>query len=169
MTENEASKFYRRSRYPSPLRQKRNPSEAPPSGARRDKELGVEDYKKKMVLVICWAGSDRSRLIGEELEQRGYIVSRRGLMPGQNFVTPEDFENIGAVVFADQILKKRFIENNNIKLCRALKKSRARVSIMNITETEKERAIQLGNFEGLKLRISAELDYLGFKDIKEEI
>ena len=50
----------------------------------------MRDFRNKMIHVVCFAGSDRSRLIAKELNARGYIASYGGVSNGRNYTTEED-------------------------------------------------------------------------------
>lgn len=122
-----------------------------------------EQFKKRIVLAVCWAGSDRSKYIAGELNRRGYVASYVGVHKSHNYVTEQDLVGIGTVIFADQGTKREFKKDR--KLNRTLKANKATVHIMDITESDKNRARQSGNEEGLKQDISDKLDLLGFRTI----
>ena len=122
-----------------------------------------EQFKKRMVLVVCWAGSDRSKYIAEELNRRGYVASYVGVNKNHNYVTEQDLLGIGTVIFADKGVKREFKQDRGLN--RTLKANEATVHIMDITESDKDRAKQSGNEEGLKQDISNKLNLLGFRTI----
>lgn len=122
-----------------------------------------ELFRKRAVLAVCFAGSDRSRFIAEELNHRGYVASYGGVNKNHNYVTEQDLAGIGAVIFTTQ--KVRDIFKKDRRLNKILKANKVPVHIINITEDEKEKAIQSGDEKSLRRAISQELDDLGFKNI----
>lgn len=70
---------------------------------------------------------------------------------------------IGAIIFTTQ--KVRDIFKKDRWLNKILKANKIPVHIINITEDEKEKAIQSGDEKSLRRTISQELDGLGFKNI----
>ena len=43
-----------------------------------------ELFKERIVLVVCFAGSDRSKMVAEVLNKWGYIASNRGVNKNYN-------------------------------------------------------------------------------------
>lgn len=122
------------------------------------------DFKSRIVLAVCFAGSDRSSYVKQELEKRGYVASNGGVLKNHNYVTEEDLTNVGSVIFSSEFEKKEFEKNTRLK--KALENSGAKVFTMNITESEKERALQQERLAELKIKISEQLDMLGFVNLK---
>lgn len=128
------------------------------------KDTGTEDFKKRMVLAVCYAGSDRSKYIREELDKRGYIASNGGVLKNHNYVTEDDLTNIGSLIFSSKYEQIEF--NKNRKLKDAVDRNGINVFVMDITESEKERAIGSNSVNNLKIKISKQLDGLGFQDLQ---
>ncbi len=126
----------------------------------------VEEFKKRSVLAICSAGSDRSKYIAEELNNRGYSADYRGTLKNHNYVTKEDLNFIGTIVFSSIYDKKQFEEIPNLK--DYVKRKGIKILIMNITESQKERAIQSQKFTEFKNDISVQLDAVGLKALNNK-
>lgn len=124
----------------------------------------AENFKNRMLLAICWAGSDRSQYIADELNKRGYAASAGGILPNYNYVTEEDLVGIGSIIFASRYEKEEFKKNK--RLNKFVKRNNINVYVMNITESDKDRAKNTDSEDELKKRIAKELDGLGFKSIK---
>lgn len=122
-----------------------------------------ELFRKRTVLAVCFAGSDRSRFMAEELNRRGYVASYAGVNKNHNYVTEQDLVGIGAIIFTTQ--KVRDIFKKDRRLNKILKANKVPIHIIDVTEDEKERAIQSKDEESLRRAISQELDGLGFKNI----
>jgi len=121
----------------------------------------VEEFKKKSVLVICWAGSDRSEYIADELNKRGYLAFQAGVMEGQNYVTQEDLSNVGTIVFSSLFEKREFDKDK--RLAQYTKKNGIGIRVLNVTESDKDRAHSTGNTPALKGQIATQLDSVGLK------
>lgn len=126
----------------------------------------VEQFKRRSVFVICRAGSDRSKYIAEDLIQRGYNASHGGTIEGHNYVTKDDLSYVGSIVFTSVFEKKQFDEDLSLK--DFVKRNGINIRVMNITESDKNRAHDSGKIDALKKEISAQLDTLGFRDIKNK-
>lgn len=125
----------------------------------------IDNFRDRMVLAVCSAGSDRSKYIADVLNNRGYIASNGGVLENYNYVTTDDLRDIGSIIFASKHEQAQF---NKIKhLNDAVKRNKIKVSVMNITESDKNRAIYENRVSALKKRISEQLDELGFKDLIE--
>jgi hypothetical protein len=122
-----------------------------------------ELFRKRIILAVCFAGSDRSRFIAEELNDRGYVASYAGVNKNHNYVTEQDLVGIGAIIFTTQKVRNMFKKDKQLN--KILKANKIPVHTINITESEKEKAIQSGNEKLLRRTISQELDGLGFKNI----
>lgn len=127
--------------------------------------MEIKTFKSRMVLAVCSAGSDRSEYIADELNKRGYVASHGGTRPNHNYVTEDDLVGIGSIIFASQAERGEFKQNK--RLNKVLKRNNVQLYVMNITESEKERAIQSKKEDELKKQISQELDALGFTDLKK--
>lgn len=125
----------------------------------------ISEFKQKSVLVICWAGSDRSKLIADELSFRGYFSSHRGVMGGHNYVTPNDLLDVGTVVFASIKEKGKF--DKYPKLKQLIHKNEIRELVLNITESDKDHAFGGGDMEKLKSDIRLNLDSVGLRKIED--
>ena len=123
----------------------------------------VEDFKQKSVFVVCRAGSDRSKYIAEELQQRGYVAYHGGTMRTHNYVTTDDLSFVGSIVFSSIHEKKQFDEDTRLK--NFVKRNGINIHVMNITESDKNRAHDSGKVDALKKEISSQLNTLGFRDI----
>jgi hypothetical protein len=136
-------------------------------GSSAGKEL--EEFLGRSILVLCAAGSDRSRLIAEELEKRGYIAKFRGasLEWGSNPVEREDLDYIGTIVFSSALEKKLF-DKNFPKLNGVIGKNNIGIRILNISEDDKERAFQTEGIDILTEQIRINLDSVGLKDIRNK-
>lgn len=123
-----------------------------------------QQFRNNMVHVVCFAGSDRSRYVAEELNSRGYVATHGGIDEIHNYTTKEDLVGIGSIIFVDSVIKKEF--KNNRELHKAVKKNNIPMKVMDITESEKQNARESGNLEKLRRKISTQLDYLGYKNKK---
>lgn len=121
----------------------------------------VYDFKKRSVHVICWAGSDRSKYISDELTRRGYNSTHGGVMDSQNYVTKEDLNFVGSIIFSSLAEKERFDQDKNLKSF--VKKNKIQLFIMNITESRKNYAHNNKEINSLIEEISSQLDRIGFK------
>lgn len=126
----------------------------------------VKDFRKRSVLSICAAGSDRSQYIAEELNSRGYFATGAGVIHGHNYVTREDLENVGIIVFSS-VQEKRIFDNDK-RLTDFVKRKGIEVRVLNITESDKDRAHCKGKVEELKENISRQLDCVGLKKLENE-
>ena len=126
-----------------------------------NKEVG--EFRKRSVLVICWAGSDRSQLIADELNKRGYFAEGRGVMGGQNYVTENDLLNIGIIVFSSQ--KEKDIFDRNKKLRKMALSKRINFRVLNITESDKDRAFSSTDRTSFEEKIKVNLDGCGLVDL----
>jgi len=127
-----------------------------------EKDRSVEEFKIKSVLAVCAAGSDRSRYISEELNNRGYFATSAGVIRGHNYVTPEDLYGVGIIVFSSIHEKKIFEEDEKLKSL--VSRYNIQIRVLNITESIKNRAHDSGKIEKLKDKISKQLDDVGLKD-----
>lgn len=127
----------------------------------------VNNFIDRSVLVLCGAGTDRSKLIALELESRGYHAIFRGVNWGTNLVTLEDLEAIGHVVFSSIHEKKVFDAKKEYKKLRErIGADRKSVRVLNITEDDKNKAIHSNNIDSLKGMISNQLDQIGFDKVE---
>jgi hypothetical protein len=129
-------------------------------------EIGSQEpelFKKRIVLVICYAGTDRSKFIADELNRRGYVASYAGLLENHNYVTEADLEGVGSVVFASKAEREAFRQNK--RLNKVLKRNGITPYTMDITESQKERALQSNETAKLRENIVKQLDYIGFKPL----
>lgn len=129
------------------------------------KDTGTEDFRKRMVLAVCYAGSDRSKYIREELDNRGYIASNGGVLKNHNYVTEDDLANIGSLIFSSKYEQIEFNKDKNLK--NTVERNGIDVYVMDITESEKERAIGSNSLDNLKSKISEQLDNLGFQNLQD--
>ena len=123
----------------------------------------VVEFRSKSVFVICWAGSDRSKYISEELNNRGYFATHGGVLEGQNYVTKQDLANVGKIIFSSVNEKEQFDKDRTLK--EFVRRNGIQTFVMNITESDKDRAHNTGEINDLKSEISAHLDSLGFRCI----
>ncbi len=123
-----------------------------------------EDNKTEndIIHVICWAGSDRSRLVAEELNRRGYIATHGGVITGHNYTTPDDLVGVGTIIFTDDVTREKFKKDKT--LTRQTRASGAEILTLCLSEQEKEIAFQGGEekLEAFKKVIAAKLDLFGF-------
>lgn len=124
----------------------------------------VDSFVSKSVLAVCFAGSDRSRYIAEELNNRGYFATSAGVLKNHNYVTPEDLMNIGIIVFSSVNEKNIFDKDRRLKSM--IERHNIQVRVLNITESDKNRAYDSGEVQELKTEISKQLDSVGLKDLK---
>ena len=124
----------------------------------------IIDLKPRLVLVVCWAGQNRSRIISEVLDSRDY-ASYHGGIAGAHPLDREELENIQAIIFATKDDKHRFYqrfpEQNERNIpCR----------IIGFRDSPTARAIESGNEQVQKLKeeIAIRLDKLGFIDLSDE-
>lgn len=120
----------------------------------------AENFRKRVVLAICWAGSDRSQWIADELNQRGYAASCGGVLANHNYVTREDLVGVGKLIFASQADRDRFKKDK--KLNQTVKARGIETFVMDISEDEKNKAIFYHKEDQLKQEIAKQLDRLGF-------
>ncbi len=125
-----------------------------------------ENFIKKSVLAICAAGSDRSRYIADELNNRGYFATNAGVNHNYNYVTREDLVNVGNVVFSSIYEKKLFDKDKKLKSI--LDNNGIQIRVINITEQDKDLAHNTGDLTSLKKRIAEQLDAIGFKNLKTQ-
>lgn len=123
----------------------------------------VENFKKKSVLAICAAGTDRSKYISDALNDRGYFATSAGVLKNHNYVTPEDITNVGTIVFSSVYEKSIFDKDQKLKSI--INRDNIQIRVLNITESDKNRAHDSGNVERLKLEIAKQLDNVGLKDL----
>jgi hypothetical protein len=116
------------------------------------------------VLAVCFAGSDRSRYIAEKLNSRGYFATSAGVLENHNYVTPEDLMNIGIIVFSS--INEKNIFDKDRKLKSIVERNHIQIRVLNITESDKNRAHDSGNVQSLKTEISKQLDCVGLKDLE---
>lgn len=128
--------------------------------------IEIDDFRRRSVLAICAAGSDRSGYIAQELNRRGYFATQAGVMRGHNYVTTEDLVNVGIVVFSSVKEKYRF--NKDKRLSGYVKRNGIEIRILNITESDKDLAHNTGNIEQLRKDISRQLDCVGLRDRYEK-
>jgi len=127
-------------------------------GKERNQEQDTNNF---IIHVVCWAGSDRSKYIADELTKRGYIASHGGVLIGHNYTTPEDLAYVNTVIFTDDTVRRVFKKDKG--LTRQLRANNARSIVFCLTEEEKDIAMQnAGKLEELKNIISAKLDFFGF-------
>lgn len=125
----------------------------------------LEDFRKRSVLAVCAAGTDRSKYISDELNRRGYFASNAGVIKNHNYVTPEDLSDIGTVIFSSLFEKKIF--DTDIKLRSILHLNNIQVRVLNITESDKDRAHNVGSVDKLKAEIVKQLDCVGLTDLNK--
>ncbi len=120
----------------------------------------------KMVHVVCLAGTDRSRMIAEELNRRGYVATYSGILRGRNYTTEEDLNGVQDIIFTTQRVADGFKKDR--RLNKYATTNNLNKHVIGITESEKEAAFQHGDIELLNGRIRTGLDSLGFPDIKSK-
>jgi len=125
----------------------------------------VDTFKNKMVLAVCFAGSDRSRLVSEELDKRGYVSSYAGVNRNHNYVTEQDLDGIGSIIFTSQKVRQMFKKDK--KLNKILKENQTVIHNIDVSESDKETALQSGELSSLRKTISEKLDALGFNDLRK--
>lgn len=130
----------------------------------QNKNIEIDSFVSKSVLAVCFAGSDRSRYIAEELNNRGYFATSAGVLENHNYVTPEDLMNIGIIVFSS--INEKNIFDNDRKLKSIVERNHIQIRVLNITESDKNRAHDSGNVQSLKTEISKQLDSVGLKDLE---
>lgn len=121
------------------------------------------DFKKRSVLTVCWAGSDRSQMIAEELNKRGYFAEGRGVMGGHNYINEDDLSNVGIIVFSSQ--KEKNIFDKNRKLHKMALGRGISFRVLNITESDKDHAFSSLDRIDFKEKIKANLDGCGLVDL----
>lgn len=124
----------------------------------------IDSFIGKSVLAVCFAGSDRSQLIAEELGKRGYFATSAGVSRNHNYVTSEDLSNIGIVVFSSIHEKNIFDKDKKLKCI--LERNKIQIRVLNITECDKDKAFNTNGQEKLKKEISNQLNAIGLKDLK---
>ncbi len=126
-------------------------------------ERGKDNTEKNFIIhVVCWAGSDRSKYIAEELNKRGYFATHGGVLHGHNYTTPEDLKGVGTVIFTDDTVRKEFRKDKS--LTRQLRANNAKTLVLCITEEEKDIAHQgQEKMDELRNIISSKLDLYGFE------
>jgi hypothetical protein len=127
------------------------------------KDKGEKDFGNLLVHVVCKAGSDRSRLIAEELNKRGYLATHGGIDKTYNYTTPEDLVGVGTIIFTSDYIRDVF--KTNKELTRVARLNNAKSIVLCISEEEKEHAFQAGSQGINKLRktIADRLDIFGFE------
>ena len=124
-----------------------------------------EDFRKRTVLAVCLAGTDRSRIIAEELGKRGYVAGYAGVLENKtNYVTEEDLVGVGSVIFTTGRVRDMFKADK--RLNRILKRNGITTHVIDVSESDKEKALQSGQDEELRKTITAKLDGLGYRDIR---
>ena len=124
----------------------------------------TQDFINKSVLVLCGAGSDRSKLISDELNERGYMSSHRGVNWGDNKVESQDLDYIGIVIFSS-FNEKREFDKLYPKLSNKIQKNKIKVFVFDITESDKNRAYDSNKIDNLKKQISKDLDNINLFNI----
>jgi len=124
-----------------------------------------EDFRKRTVLAICLAGTDRSRIIAEELGKRGYVAGYAGVLENKtNYVTEEDLVGVGSVIFTTDRVRDMFKADR--RLNRILKRNGVTTQVIDVSESDKEMALQSGQEDELRKTITTKLDDLGYKDLR---
>jgi hypothetical protein len=126
-------------------------------------ERDIEMFRKRSVLAVCAAGTDRSHYISEELNKRGYFASSAGVLKNHNYVTEQDLANIGIVVFASANEKNIFDREGRLK--KVVNKNGISMRVISVTESDKNRAHDSGKIEELKQKIREQLDCIGLIDL----
>lgn len=125
----------------------------------------IEDFKRKTVLAVCAAGTDRSRYISDELNKRGYFATAAGVLKNHNYVTEPDLSNVGIILFSS-INEKRIFEKDK-RLRNFVDKNKIEIRIMSITENDKNIAHNTNQVEQLKSTIQRQLDCIGLQDLNK--
>lgn len=125
----------------------------------------VEDFRRRSVIAICAAGSDRSEYISEELNARGYFATHAGVMKNHNYVTAEDLTGVARIVFSSIHEKKIFDRDTKLKIF--VNRNNIQISVLNITESDKDRAHDSGRVDQLKTQISSQLDCIGLVNLNK--
>jgi len=126
-------------------------------------ERTKENEQENLIIhVVCWAGSDRSAYVAEELNKRGYFATHGGVILGHNYTTSEDLVGVGTVIFTDDNVRDEFKKDK--RLTKQLRANNATSLVLCITEEEKQIARQGGpeKMEELRQIISSKLDLFGF-------
>ncbi len=121
-----------------------------------------QHFRDKIVHVVCFAGSDRSRYVAKELNKRGYLATHGGIDEIHNYTTKEDLVSVGSIIFVDSKVKELFKQKKELN--KAVKKNNISMKVMEVSESEKNRATQSGNLEKLREKISEQLDGLGYRN-----
>lgn len=124
----------------------------------------ASDFRKRSVLAVCAAGTDRSRYISEELNNRGYFASAAGVLKNHNYVTEGDLANVGIIVFSSPHEKKIFDKDKRLK--KIVAQNRIEERVMCITESDKDRAHNANKVEKLKSDIREQLDCVGLSNLR---
>ena len=69
----------------------------------------IIDLSPRLVLVVCWAGQNRSRIISEVLNSRAY-ASYHGGVRGAYPLEEDELEGVQAIIFATQKDRQIFYE-----------------------------------------------------------
>jgi len=120
----------------------------------------IEKLCPRMVLVVCLAGQNRSRLIAEVLDDRGY-VSYHGGVGGAHPLTEDELAGHEAIIFAMEEDQKRFYKK--FPLMKNLP-----WRILGLGDSHAARSLERNEQEELKQKIAGRLDRLGFIDIKDK-
>jgi len=123
-----------------------------------------QQFRDNIVHVVCFAGSDRSKYVAQELNNRGYLATHGGINEVHNYTTKEDLVGVGSIIFVDSKIKKEFKKNKELN--KAVKNNNISMKVMRITESEKQRARDSGNLRKLREKIAKQLDHLGYKNKK---
>lgn len=126
-------------------------------------EEEAEEIKKmapRMVLIVCLAGQNRSRLIAEVLNDRGYVAYHGGV-GGAHPLTEDELVGHQAIIFAMEEDQKRFY-----KKFPQMKTLPWR--IMGLGDSHAARSLEKGEQKELKVKIAERLDHLGFIDIENK-
>lgn len=123
----------------------------------------IENFKRKTVLAVCAAGTDRSRYISDELNARGYFATAAGVLKNHNYVTESDLADVGIIVFASVNEKKVFEHDRRLK--KLVDVNGIEIRVMSITENDKNKAHNTNQVESLKATVRQQLDCVGLKNL----
>lgn len=130
----------------------------------KERNLGVEEFRKKTVLAVCGAGTDRSGYIARELNERGYMARSAGVLRGHNYVTREDLAYVGIIVFSSVHEKNIFDKDG--RLVKLVREEGIEIRVLNVTESDKDRAHCEGKVEELRENIARQLDCVGLRRLE---
>ena len=143
-------------------------SSAPVEALVNELDLDNETDKAKekespLILTICMGGTDRSRVIAEELRKRGYDSWNRGIRSFTNRLTQEDIDRANHIIVVGDRVLEEVEEQFDL--------SGKKIDFLELIESIHSTKIKRGgeHEESVRELIREDLDLLDLVDQQEEI